>query len=283
MPKWALLPFLCLRDLPRLFLEDGAYFLLHGNGLLRCRGGGGEWRLHHRRQRKCWPQPHNTTAAFIVVSHPWPLPLATSASLQGELSSPRRVTFDLRVPLPVSLFHWLLLCGLAHVPCVVQREEQKVPVGGEPSQGEGCIEGLESQSGELRGAGPGGTHAEHNSHAPEDLPQLLLRACPGVPVRPSASLCPSWRLGLCRARGLPGALLPWRREGVLSGSADFWLKQQLNSWQPCGDRDAECWAMLCTVARSCMPGFLPWRALVHRKGSPGQDLSTSFNSAPGAF
>lgn len=94
------------------------------------------------------------------------------------------------------------------MPCVVQREEQKVPVGGKPRQGEGCIEGLESQPGELRGAGPGGAHTEHNGHAPEDLPELLLRTCPVVPTGPPASLRPSWRLGLCRARGLPGALLP---------------------------------------------------------------------------
>lgn len=94
------------------------------------------------------------------------------------------------------------------MPCVVQREEQKVPVGGKPSQGEGCIEGLESQPGELRGAGPGGTYTEHDGDTPEDLPELLLRTCPVVPARPPTGLCPSWCLGLCRARGLPGALLP---------------------------------------------------------------------------
>jgi hypothetical protein len=92
--------------------------------------------------------------------------------------------------------------------CVVQWEEQKVPVGGKPRQGERCVEGLESQPGELRGAGPGGAHAEHDSHTPEDLLEPLLRTCPVVPACPPTSLCPSWRLGLCRARGLPGALLP---------------------------------------------------------------------------
>lgn len=94
------------------------------------------------------------------------------------------------------------------MPCVVQREEQKVPVGGKPGEGEGGVEGLERQPGELRGAGPGGTHTEHDGHAPEGLPEPLPRTCPVVPAAPPAGLGPSRRLGLCRARGLPGALLP---------------------------------------------------------------------------
>lgn len=120
--------------------------------------------------------------------------------------------------LPVSLPHRLLLLRLADVPHVVQWEEQKVPVGGKPRQGEGSIELPEGQLGELRGARPRGAHAQHHGHAPENLPELRPGASPAVRARPAAGLRPRRRLGLRRARGIPGALLPWgKRRGWLTG------------------------------------------------------------------
>lgn len=105
------------------------------------------------------------------------------------------------------------------MPHVVEREEQKVPVGGKPCQGEGCVELPEGQLGELRGARPGGAHAQHHRHAPEDLLELRPGALPARAAASPAGLRPSRRLGLRRARGVPGALLPWRkkRRGWLPG------------------------------------------------------------------
>lgn len=157
-----------------------------------------------------------------------PLPTVPTGPTQRQLpDSPaapalRRAAQSSGLPsascLPVSLPHRLLLLRLADVPHVVQGEEQKVPVGGKPRQGERSIELPEGQLGELRGACPGGAHAQHHRHAPEHLLELRPGASPALVARSAAGLRPSRRRGLRRARGVPGALLPWgKRRGWLPG------------------------------------------------------------------
>lgn len=49
---------------------------------------------------------------------------------------------------------------------VVEGEEEAVPRGGEPGEGEGSIKLLKGQLGQLGGACPGGTHAHHHGDSP---------------------------------------------------------------------------------------------------------------------
>lgn len=158
----------------------------------------------------CSHQPNTAPAARTAQRHQ---PSGEQPRAQGPLSASC---------LPVSLPHRLLLLRLADVPHVIQWEKQKVPVGGKPRQGEGSIELPEGQLGKLRGTRPGGTHAQHHRHAPENLLELCPGASPAGVARSAAGIRPSRRLGLRRARGVPGALLPWgKRRGWLTGGPPY--------------------------------------------------------------
>lgn len=53
-----------------------------------------------------------------------------------------------------------------------------------------------------------------------DLLELRLGTSPAARARSPARVGPHRRLGLCRARGVPGALLPWGKRGArLTGAS----------------------------------------------------------------
>lgn len=55
---------------------------------------------------------------------------------------------------------------------VIEREEEAVPGGGKPGEGEGGIKLLEGQLGQLGGPRPGGAHAHHHGDPPQRLAHL---------------------------------------------------------------------------------------------------------------
>lgn len=63
-------------------------------------------------------------------------------------------TFTLRVFSPESLSWRLPLRTLAQVADVIEGEEEAVPGGGEPGEGEGGVKLLKGQLGQLSGACP---------------------------------------------------------------------------------------------------------------------------------
>lgn len=55
---------------------------------------------------------------------------------------------------------------------VVEWEEEGVPAGGEPGEGEGGVELLKGQLGQLGGACPGGAYTHHHGDSPQGLAHL---------------------------------------------------------------------------------------------------------------
>lgn len=73
---------------------------------------------------------------------------------------------------PESLPRCLPLWALAQVADVIKWEEEAVPGGGEPGEGEGGVKLLESQLGQLSGPRPGRAHAHHHGDPPQRLAHL---------------------------------------------------------------------------------------------------------------
>lgn len=55
---------------------------------------------------------------------------------------------------------------------VIEGEEEAVPGGGEPGEGEGSVKLLKGQLGQLGGACPRRAHAYHHGDPPQGLPHL---------------------------------------------------------------------------------------------------------------
>lgn len=108
------------------------------------------------------------------------------------------------VPPPEPLPWRLPLWTLAQVADVVEREEEAVPGGSEPGEGEGCVKLLKGQLGQLGGACPGRAHAHHHGDSPQGL--LHVYGCyfdaAMQPPPAGARLCPRrarrW-LSICSA------------------------------------------------------------------------------------
>lgn len=117
---------------------------------------------------------------------------------------------------PESLFGCLPLWTLAQVANVVEGEEETVPGGGEPREGEGGIKLLKGQFGQLGGACPGRAYAHHHGDSPQGF--LHLHNCDSDAAVESSSvgarLCSSHsasRLCVCGAHHiLPGAVFSCR-------------------------------------------------------------------------
>lgn len=100
---------------------------------------------------------------------------------------------------------------------VIEGEEEAVPGGGEPGEGEGGVKLLKGQLGQLGGARPGRAHAHHHGDPPQGLPHLHGRYSDAAVEPPSAGA----GLRSCRTasrlcvRGahhiLPGAVFSYRR------------------------------------------------------------------------
>lgn len=118
---------------------------------------------------------------------------------------------------PESLSGRLPLWTLAQVADVIEREEEAVPGGGEPGEGEGGVKLLEGQLGQLGGARPGRAHAHHHGDSPQGLAHLYGSYSDAAVEPPSAGagLCSrsttSW-LCVCGAHHiLPGAVFSCRQ------------------------------------------------------------------------
>jgi len=77
-----------------------------------------------------------------------------------------------RLFLPESLSGRLPLWTLAQMADVVKGEEEAVPGGGKPGEGEGGVKLLEGQLGQLGGPSPGGAHTHHHDDPPQGLLHL---------------------------------------------------------------------------------------------------------------
>lgn len=121
---------------------------------------------------------------------------------------------------PESLSGRLPLRTLAQVSDVVEGEEEAVPGGGEPGEGEGGIELLEGQFGQLGGACPGRAHAEDHGHTPQSLLHLHRRYSDAAVESPSArarlgSSCSARWLSLRGAHHiLPGAFFSYAQTQI---------------------------------------------------------------------
>lgn len=122
----------------------------------------------------------------------------------------------MRVSSPESLSGRLPLWTLAHVADVIEGEEEAVPGGGEPCEGEGGVKLLEGQLGQLGRARPGGAYTHHHGDSPQGLPHLY-----GCYSDAAVELSfVGARLRSCRATGrlwvcgahhiLPGAVFSYR-------------------------------------------------------------------------
>lgn len=87
---------------------------------------------------------------------------------------------------PESLSGRLPLWTLAQVADVIEGEEEAVPGGGEPRQGERGIKLLKGQLGQLGGARPGRAHAHHHGDPPQGLLHLNGRHSDAAAGPPSA-------------------------------------------------------------------------------------------------
>lgn len=118
---------------------------------------------------------------------------------------------------PESLPGRLPLWTLAQVADVIEGEEEAVPGGGEPGEGEGGVKLLEGQLGQLGGPCPGRAHAHHHGDSPQGL--AYLHSCYSdaavEPPSAGAGLCScraASRLWVCGAHHiLPGAFFSCRQ------------------------------------------------------------------------